>query len=67
LRHLIRQAEKELATLERRRGRLADDLADAGADRDALASIGTELAAVEAELADVEQRWLALAVEAETD
>ncbi|HWC11205.1 MAG TPA: ABC-F family ATP-binding cassette domain-containing protein [Acidimicrobiales bacterium] len=67
LRHLIREAEKELATLEGMRGRLADDLVDAGADRDALASIGTELAAVEAQLADVEQRWLALAVEAETD
>ena len=67
LRRLIREAEKELAALERRRGLLADDLVDAGGDRDALASIGTELASVEARLADVEQRWLALAVEAETD
>jgi ABC transport system ATP-binding/permease protein len=67
LRRLIREAEKEMASLERRRGQVADDLAGAGADRDALAAIGTELAAVDAELADVEQRWLALAVEAETD
>ena len=67
LRYLIRETEKELATLERRRDRLTDDLVEAGTDRDALASIGTELAVVEAELADVEQRWLALAVEAEAD
>ncbi len=67
LRHRLREAEKEMARLEGRRGRLADDLLNAGADRDALAAIGTELAAVEAELAHVEQRWLALAVEAERE
>jgi hypothetical protein len=50
-----------MAGLERRRTRLTDDLAAAGADRDALARIGTELATVERELAEAEHRWLMLA------
>ncbi|MEY2406452.1 MAG: transport system ATP-binding/permease protein [Acidimicrobiaceae bacterium] len=61
LRRRQRDAEREMAGLERRRTRLADDLAAAGADRDALARIGTELATIERELAEAEHRWLMLA------
>ena len=56
-----------MAALERKRSRLGYDLAGAGADHAALAAFGSELAAVEAEIESVEQRWLALVEEAEGD
>ena len=66
LRHLIKQVDKELAALDRRhdaaRGR-------AGRGRrpttTSCARIGGEMAEVSAAVADAEERWLALAEEAE--
>jgi ATP-binding cassette subfamily F protein uup len=63
LRRRQREAEKEMAALERARTKLVDELAAAGADRDALARIGTALAETEQRLAEAEHRWLSLAEE----
>jgi ATP-binding cassette subfamily F protein uup len=65
LRHLLKETDKELAKLTRRRDELAAGLASAGGDHEALARVGTELAEVEAALAAAEERWLELASEAE--
>jgi ATP-binding cassette subfamily F protein uup len=67
LRQLLREAEKAMAQLERRRDGLDAELAEAGraADHGALARLGHDLAAVNAELHAAEERWLALAEEAE--
>ena len=65
LRRLLREAEKEIAD-PRRAGAIAcRELAAAGADHQAMARLGPELAAVEAELAAAEERWLALGEELE--
>jgi ABC transport system ATP-binding/permease protein len=63
--HLIREVEKDLARLERRRANLADELDRAGGDHVALARVGAELAAVDTEIGAAEERWLALAEERE--
>ncbi len=63
--HLIRETEKAIAKLDRQRSTLQDDLAAAGADHVRLAEIGVTLAAVEAELAETEERWLELSEERE--
>ncbi|MCB0970195.1 MAG: ABC-F family ATP-binding cassette domain-containing protein, partial [Acidimicrobiales bacterium] len=66
LARLMREAEKEQASLERRRDRLTAELADVDpADHVALAERGRELAGVEAELAAAEERWLELGTELE--
>ena len=65
LRRLLRETEKEIAALERRRDGLIAELAAAGADHEAMTRLGHELAAVEAELAAAEERWLALGEELE--
>lgn len=68
LRHLLRDAERDLGRVERRRAQLDEALATAvgdGADHRELARLGSELADVAAELAAVEERWLELAAEAE--
>jgi ATP-binding cassette subfamily F protein uup len=65
LRRLLRDAERDMGGLEERRAELAAALAGAGADHQALARAGTELAAAEAELAVAEHRWLELADELE--
>ena len=57
----LRDTEKEIAALERRRDRLVGELEAAGTDVDALTRVGKELAALEAELGASEQRWLDLA------
>jgi ATP-binding cassette subfamily F protein uup len=57
----LRDTEKSIAALERQRDRLVGELEAAGADVDALARVGTELAALEVELGAAEQRWLDLA------
>ena len=46
LRRLLRETEKEIAALERRRDRLIAELAAAGADHQAMTRLGLELAAV---------------------
>jgi len=68
LRHRLREADKELASLTRRRDTLNTELEAAGAaaDIEALARIGTELAELGAAIDEVEERWLALASEAES-
>jgi len=61
----LRTVERELASLEARRDALSEELAAAGADHQALARLGAELADVSQQLTAVEERWLALASEAE--
>ena len=62
---LLRNAERDVAKLTERRDELSAALATAGADHEALAEIGTQLALVQAELDAAEERWLSLAEEAE--
>jgi len=57
----LRDTEKEIATLERRRDKLVTELEAAGSDVDALTRAGNDLARLEAELGAAEQRWLDLA------
>ncbi len=67
VRHLLKEAERDLRRAEGERDRLAATLAElsgaATADHQELARIGTELADAEARLAEVEDRWLELAEE----
>ena len=65
LHRLLKQAEREVADLERRRDALHAALVDAGGDHVELARLGTELAGVVDALATAEEHWLALAEEAE--
>jgi ATP-binding cassette subfamily F protein uup len=67
LRHQLRDTEKELVALTRRRDAAAARLEEAGAagDVEGLARIGTELAELNGAVEDLEQRWLELATEAE--
>ena len=65
LRHLLRRAEAELLRLQERQAALEAELAGARGDHVALACVGEELAVVGSELAAAEERWLALAEEAE--
>ncbi len=65
LHHLIKQVDKELATLARRHTVLESQVEQAAGDHAELARIGTEMAEVAAAVADAEERWLALSEEAE--
>ena len=65
LRRLLRETEKEIAAHERRRAKLIAELAAAGADHQAMTRLGQELAAVDAELAAAEERWLTYGEELE--
>ncbi|CAB4323962.1 MAG: ATP-binding cassette domain-containing protein [Actinobacteria bacterium] len=67
LRHLMKEADKAIARLARRREALEADLATkaATAAHSELTELGAQLAAVNAELATTEESWLALAEEAE--
>ena len=60
---MLREADKELAVLARRRERLHEELVAASADHGALATLGRQLADVDSEIAVVEDRWLNLAGE----
>ena len=62
---LLRNAERDVARLTERRDELSTAMSTAGAGHEALAEIGTELAAVQAELDAAEERWLSLAEEAD--
>lgn len=64
--HQLRQAEKDLARLERSKLKLEGELVEAGDDHEALARLGAELTRVGAELATVEERWMELAEEQES-
>ncbi len=63
--HLIRETEKAIARIDRQRASLHEQLAAAGSDHVKLAEIGVELAKVESELAEHEERWLELSEERE--
>jgi len=65
LRALLKEAEKDMARLERQRTRLDGEVAGAAASADhvALRRLGDELATVQAELLDAEERWLAVSEE----
>jgi ABC transport system ATP-binding/permease protein len=65
LRRLLVDAERQMKRLEKRRGELESEMAASSADHQALARIGSELAALQAEVAELEERWLALAEEGE--
>ena len=56
----MKDVEKELRELGRRRAKAAAALEAAGSDVAALAAAGTALAEVDAEVADAEERWLEL-------
>ena len=58
VRHELKAAEKDMARLEQRVAALRDELAEAGTDHEALARVGSALAAEEAALAEAEERWL---------
>jgi hypothetical protein len=62
----LRRAETEMRRLQDRQAALEAELAGAGSDHVALAGAGEELALVNSELAAAEERWLALAEEAES-
>ncbi|MDA8295586.1 MAG: ABC-F family ATP-binding cassette domain-containing protein [Actinomycetota bacterium] len=64
LSHQLRQLDKQVAALTRRRDALVAELAGAS-DHLELARIGTALSHAQAELDDAEERWLRLAEEAE--
>lgn len=59
----LREAEKEMARLARQRDELSEALEAAGDDHVELAHVGRELAEVQANLTESENRWLALAEE----
>jgi ABC transport system ATP-binding/permease protein len=61
----LREAEKEMGRLERKKLSLEAQLVEAGSDHVALTRLGGELSEVAGQLAEAEERWLALAAEAE--
>jgi ABC transport system ATP-binding/permease protein len=63
---LLRENEKQMARLQRQRARITRALT-ATADHQELTRLGTELAATQSELDAVEERWLALAEQADAD
>ena len=65
LRRLLGQAERELADAIATRSELVAQLASIGADHERLARLGVDLATTEHVVAAAEERWLALADEAE--
>jgi ATP-binding cassette subfamily F protein uup len=65
VRRLLGLAEREVHQLEERRDRLSADMLTAGADREALARIGSELAEVQEQMEVAEGKWLELAEELE--
>ncbi len=62
VRRLMAEAERHLATATRRREALSTEMGSA-TDHLALAPLATELAAVEARIGELEERWLVLADE----
>jgi ATP-binding cassette subfamily F protein uup len=62
---LLREADKQMVRLQRRREKITGELA-AATDHRELTRMGAELAAVQSELEEAEERWLALAEEAES-
>ena len=65
LRRMLQQADKATAKLRDRQEALEAELVGAGDDRVALARVGEELAELQGALEAAEEKWLALAEEAE--
>jgi len=65
IRHELKAAEKLLAKLQKQRDQLDTDLADAGTDHVHLGAVGEAIAGCDAELSQVEERWLQLSEELE--
>jgi len=65
LRHQLKTVEKDMAKAEESRDRLQAELAAAGADHEALARVGHELAVAQSALDALEERWLELSAELE--
>ncbi len=65
VRHELNRTEREMTNCEARVKALHGDLEKAGADHEALARVGGELAEGEQELADLEEHWLELSAEIE--
>jgi ABC transport system ATP-binding/permease protein len=65
LRRLLVEAERQMKRLEKRRSELEVAMAQSSTDHEALASIGLKLAALQGEMAEIEERWLQLAEEAD--
>lgn len=66
IRHELKATDKLVARLTKKRAQLEAQLVDAGADHEALRSLGAELGGVVAELEAAEELWLALSDEAES-
>ncbi|QGG97124.1 ATP-binding cassette domain-containing protein [Actinomarinicola tropica] len=66
LRNQMKSTEKELARLERRHAELTAAVAEVGSDHVELARLGAELSAVDEERRQVEERWLELGEELES-
>ena len=65
VRHELKTAEKAIAKLETVVAALRDELEVAGTDHEAIARVGTELAAQELALAAAEEAWLERSAELE--
>jgi len=65
IRHDIKAADKTLVKLSKKIGRLNADLVDNAGDHDRLRELGAELSAAQQDLAQTEDRWLALGEELE--
>lgn len=57
LRHRVKEIEKAMRPLDKKKGELTDKLVTA-TDHQVLTDLGTELSKVEAELSELEERWL---------
>jgi ABC transport system ATP-binding/permease protein len=66
LRQLIKDAEREVNRLTKARDKLTAELEAAGNDFTKITALGTQLAAIQAELDPIEERWLDLAAEQES-
>ncbi len=60
---LIRQAEKDMAKLDKRRAVLNEELVAAGSDHAELTRVGKILGELEASISELEHRWLELSEE----
>ncbi|MDQ2647945.1 MAG: ABC-F family ATP-binding cassette domain-containing protein [Actinomycetota bacterium] len=67
LRRMLKDAEKELAKLDKQRATLEASVHEVAAsgDHEALAQLGAQLSDLQAAVAEVEERWLALGEELE--
>ncbi|MGB6059383.1 MAG: ABC-F family ATP-binding cassette domain-containing protein [Microthrixaceae bacterium] len=67
IRFQLKAVDKELRSAQKRHSKLQEELASValGGDHQRMTELGAELAGIEADLADAEERWLELAAEAE--